>query len=342
MKTVMMKRIRMQIVVGGLLLLAAKGAMASCTFMDARFTASDSVALNLGHVVVQRDAPVGSVVATLSNNALGSRNDFIECTTSSFVTQWAAGGGGYTPVSYNAETLYQSGVMGLAFRIVTPGAGSTAGRYGTGALPRRVSNIPCRSSPTWWRLCGGSWGNYQLQLVKIAPVTGSGPITTGAISQALVSGQTQVMNYTLASGTVQTVACSVTNSNIIVNMGRTKNTEFSGAGSTAGDVAFAINLNCDAATNINLTLEPGSAGAADASHGVLNIDPADAGQTASGVGVQILHNDIPVALGEMLKIATTRTDGIFAIALKARYYQTRSDITPGRANANATFTTTYQ
>lgn len=337
-----MRKMPMQWITGCVLMLAAKSALASCSFMDNRFAASDSVALNLGHVVVQRDEPVGSVVATVTNNALGSRNDFIQCTTSGFVTQWAAGGGAFAPVSYNAQTLYQSGVAGLAFRIITSGAGSTAGRYGPGPLPRSISGVSCRNADNWWRLCGGTWGSIQLQLVKIAPVTGSGPITSGSLAQALVSGEMNVLNYTLSGGQVQTVACSVTNSNITVNMGRTKNTNFSGAGSTSAEVPFTIDLNCDEATNVNLTLEPGSAGAADASRGVLNIDAGGAGQTATGVGVQVLYNETPVALGEMLKIATTASEGMFSIDLRARYFQTSSAITPGKANASATFTTTYQ
>ncbi|MGC6009124.1 fimbrial protein [Enterobacter kobei] len=326
----------------GVLLLTSKMAVGACSFMDNRFTASDNINLNFGQIIVQRDTPIGSVVATASSATLANRNDFIECTTSRFVTQWAPGSGNFQPVQHNAETLYQSGVAGLAFRVVTPGAGSTAGRYGTGPLPRRVSNIWCRLSPTWWRLCGGSWGNYQLQLIKIAPVTGSGRLQTGSITRAGVVGEMDVMNVNIASGEVHTVACSVTTPNIFVNMGSIKNTEFSRAGSTSRDVSFNVNLNCDASANIYLTLEAGRAGVADTSKGILNIDTTGSGETASGVGIQVLFNHTPVIPGERLKITTTASDGLYALPLAARYYQTGTILTPGTANATATFTTTYQ
>lgn len=332
-----------KVIWGGILLLgAAKSAQASCTFIDSRFSASDSVTLDLGHVVVQRDAPVGTVLVTLLDSQLASRSSFLQCSSPGFVSSWAPGSGGFMPVNYNGQTLYQSGVPGLAFRVVTYGSGSTAGRYGTGPLPRQVANVACTWTSNNWRLCGGTWGNYRLQLVKIAPVTGSGPISIGSITQALVVGETNIMDYRIGSGSVQTVACSVLNGSITVRMGKAKNTDFSGAGSTSGDADFAIKLNCDAETKIKLTLAPGSGGAQNSSLGILNLDAAQAGQTATGVGIQVLYNDTPLELGTMMSIATTSVDGAYSLPLAARYYQTGAKVTPGRADANATFTMTYQ
>lgn len=339
----MKKRLLKRILTGGLLMVASKGVLASCAFMDSRFGPNDSVSINFGNVVVQRDTTVGTVVATINENTLGGRNNFIQCNAPGYTTQWAAGGG-LTPVVYNGQTLYESGVAGLAIRVVTPGAGSTAGRYGTGNLPRQISNVPCSSSSpaAWYRLCGGTWGGLRLQLVKIASTTGSGPMTGGSVVKALVVGETSIMDYTIGTGTVRTVACSVTNSNIMVTMGTAKNTDFSGVGSSSGDADFTINLDCDASTNVNLTIQPGSAGAANAAQGILKLDNEGAADTASGVGVQILHNNAPFALGSMIRIATTASDGAYAIPMKARYYQTLSALSPGKADANATFTMTYQ
>lgn len=341
MNNVMKKIFRPRVMTCALLLVASKGALATCSFMDSRFGPDDSVALSFGTVVVQRDTPVGTVVASTTNSALGGRNNFLQCNASGFTTRWAVGPG-FAPVVYNGQTLYQSGVPGLAFRIVTSGAGTTAGRYGTGPLPRQISNTACVTGSGWWRLCGGTWGNLGLQLVKIAPTTGSGPMTGGSIVQALVVGDTNIIDYTIGSGVVQTVACSVTNSNISVTMGKAKNTDFGSPGSTSGDADFSIDLNCDASTKINLTLAPGSSGAADAAKGILNIDNAGAGQTASGVGVQVMYNNAPLALNSRIVVATTAADGTYAIPFKARYYQTQPAVTPGTANANATFTLTYQ
>lgn len=336
------KRRLTRLLTAGVLMMVSKGVWATCAFMDSRFGPNDSVNLNFGAVIVQRDTPVGSVVATINDSALGGRNNFLQCDAPGFQTRWAAGGA-FTPVVYNGETLYQSGIAGVAIRVATPGAGSTAGRYGAGALPRTITNVACTSSSpaAWYRLCGGTWGSLRIQLIKIAPVTGSGPVHAGSLVSALVVGDTNIINYTVGSGSIQTVACSVTNSNIQVTMGKTKNTDFSGAGSTSGDADFNIGLNCDASTNVNLTIQAGSAGAADATKGIIKLDPGT-GQQASGVGVQVLYNSAPVPLGTRVKIASTAADGAYAIPLKARYIQTDAKITPGKADASATFTMTYQ
>lgn len=342
MKRLIKKVFPHRILSGALLLAVSNGAMAACSFLDSRFDANANVNLNAGNIVVQRDTPVGTVVATIDDSALGGRNNFFLCTTGGFTTQWAPGSGGFAPVTYGGQTLYQSGIAGLAWRVVTNGAGSTAGRYGTGALPRSITGLACTSGTGNYRLCGGTWGNYRLQLVKIAATTGSGPLTAGSITKALVVGESNIMNYTIASGSVQTVACSVTNSNIQVTMHTTKNSDFSGMGSTSGETAFNISLNCDAATNVKMTISPGSSGAADAAAGVLKLNNAGAADTASGIGVQVLYNSAPLALGALLTIATTTADGAYDIPMKARYIQNAATITPGKADANATFTMTYQ
>jgi type 1 fimbria pilin len=90
-----------------------------------------------------------------------------------------------------------------------------------------------------------------------------------------------------------------------------------------------------------MTISPGSAGAENAANGVLKLDNPGP-YSASGVGVQLLYNSAPVPLGTRMTIATTSADGAYDIPLKARYIQTAAQIVPGKADANATFTMTYQ
>lgn len=315
-------------------------ALAACSFMDSRFNAGNSDTLNFGNVVVQRTAAVGSVVAQLTSSSLGGRNNFFTCDDSSFRTVWAEGTGGFVPVTYGGQTLYQSGIPGLAIRIVTPGAGSNAGRFGTGPLPRGYTGSACNWSTTWWRLCGGTWGNVRLELVKIAATTGSGPLAGGSIVKAQVVGESDIMNIVLGSGTVRTVGCSVGNTTINVPMGLTRNIDFSGQGSTGNDNGFDIALSCNAGTNVSLRLDPGSAGLADAGNGVLNLN-GGSGAQASGVGIQVLYKDAPVQFGSAMSVGTA-AGGFVDLLLKARYYQTGAKVMPGEANATATFTLTYQ
>ncbi|MFK3659388.1 fimbrial protein, partial [Scandinavium sp. NPDC088450] len=177
-------------------------------------------------------------------------------------------------------------------------------------------------------------------LVKIAATTGSGPMTGGSIVKAQVVGESDIMNVILGGGTVRTVGCSVSNTTINVPMGLTRNIDFSGPGSTGNDNTFDIALDCTAGTRVSMRLDPGSAGLADASNGVLNLN-GGSGAQASGVGIQVLYNDAPVQFGTAMSAGTSR-GGFTDLLLKARYYQTGSKVMPGQADATATFTMTYQ
>ena len=68
---------------------------------------------------------------------------------------------------------------------------------------------------------------------------------------------------------------------------------------------------------------------------------------ATGIGVQLLagKNKEPVVLGNAKEMGTSASgskDSEQTIDIIARYYQTDTQITPGSANASATFTMTYQ
>ena len=93
MKTLIKHIFRNRLLSAILLMGVSNGALATCSFMDSRFTPNDAVQLNLGSVIVQRDTPVGTVVWSATNNTLGGRNNFIECNATGYRTQWAAGSG---------------------------------------------------------------------------------------------------------------------------------------------------------------------------------------------------------------------------------------------------------
>lgn len=86
--------------------------------------------------------------------------------------------------------------------------------------------------------------------------------------------------------------------------------------------------------------------AVDAANGVLNLSTSASYASASGVGVQVLNEaGTPVKLSEsvdlspaLLLASTTALD----IKFSARYIQTANKVTPGKANAVATYTLTYQ
>ncbi|RBJ82187.1 hypothetical protein C3L29_012985 [Pseudomonas sp. MWU12-2534b] len=117
--------------------------------------------------------------------------------------------------------------------------------------------------------------------------------------------------------------------------------QLQGPGDTAAEREFSIPLTCDVGTKVKLTLGAGNAGVYDNTKGLLNLADATSTQTAQGVKVQILSNEVPVAYEKAMTMGTQASTGTFTIPLKARYYRTIDPLKPGIANSSATYTITY-
>ena len=66
---------------------------------------------------------------------------------------------------------------------------------------------------------------------------------------------------------------------------------------------------------------------------------------ATGVGVQVATSNgtpVPLATNRASGLTLRTTEGSYSIPLRARYLQTANTVTPGPANASATFTIIYQ
>jgi type 1 fimbria pilin len=118
----------------------------------------------------------------------------------------------------------------------------------------------------------------------------------------------------------------------------------SGIGQTSPSTAFNLQLNCEALLSgtfdVMMQLDGDAAdGLSDV--GVVSLNSTS---TASGVGVQILNeSQQPVALAAPYRVAAyPLSSALITVPLYARYYQTAATITPGSANAVATYTISYQ
>lgn len=139
---------------------------------------------------------------------------------------------------------------------------------------------------------------------------------------------------------VNVTSCTVNNATVPVGLGDVSKSQFTGVGSSSSAIAYNISLNCSTGTPVKLTLD----GTADSSNttGVLALTSAGTAGVASGLGVQLLYNSSPVTLGSIITVGTTTSAGAYSIPLTARYYQTASTVTAGKANSTATFTMTYR
>lgn len=140
--------------------------------------------------------------------------------------------------------------------------------------------------------------------------------------------------------TITTPACKLTTASIAVDMKHVDKKEFNGKGSTPGDAytqSFNLSMNCNAGTQVSVKME---GDIYDAPRGVFNTTSGN--NAATGVGIQLLYNNQPMALGSDVTIGTSSAGGGFTVPLKARYYQTGDRITTGTANGMLSFTMTYQ
>lgn len=307
-------------------------AYADCTFASG-YSANTQEAINFGDVTVPPSTPVGTVVASKTSTLIGSRGYFITGCTTFNQHDWRSPG--LPAVSYGGQTLYQSGVTGYAIRIVTPGAGSTAGKFGSGAFDRILTNSACRGTADY---CGGSWGNVTFELVKIASDAGSGQLSAGTLVRASIRGWQYIYTANLTTSTITTPGCTVTNTTINVPMGNVKRNTFTGVGYQSTPVPVNILMNCQPRTQVSYRIDAtaDSSGVAD----VIAIDKPSTGTAASGVGITLTDRGNPVALGTTIPHLIS-AGGLMIVQLYARYYQTAPRVTAGKADATATFTLTY-
>lgn len=303
-------------------------------------TVTTSSNISVPNLVVQRDAPVGSQIGS---EVVGSAVTFYTCATvfTSPSINWGVKSHGSYVMTVNARRIYSTNIAGIGYALGIEDTSYCAGTSGyiTGNSDQLML---CQKQMGTFATYTAS-GKARLTFYKTAQTTGSGTVNSATIGASILNDAgTWRAESALAmnSFNVSTTACSVTNASIKVPLGNVLSTQFTGVGSTAAEKNFTIDLDCNAATRVNLTLE----GAHDASGvaGALALTPSTSGATASGVAVQVLYNSSPVTFGTMFNTTTTATKGTYSIPLKAQYYQTATKITGGHADSVATFTLTYQ
>lgn len=135
------------------------------------------------------------------------------------------------------------------------------------------------------------------------------------------------------------VTCSVGNGSIDVHLGKVPVSQFGGSGTTAGEKVFNLPVSCN--DSVNVAMQMNAPSYISASNGIIAINSS--GNSASGVGVQVLYNNNPVVFGQFFNVGSIPSAGAtLNIPLTARYYQSESTVVPGIANASATVTMSYQ
>lgn len=273
-------------------------------------------------ISVQRDAPVGTVLATVQT---GVKPDVLSiyCPT---------GGTTYTYMTYSSTKTNISGV----YSTNVPGIGIKAEMW-----PGNNFENP-----------GGSWTTQgptayigmqaTVTLVKTGPVS-SGVLNAGEIGYQAPDSSPYYKSFAInltGATPISAIACTINNTNVTVRLEDVLGADLKAVGTTAKLKKFNVGLDCDADAKINVKLT-GNDNTDTSAAGVLQLTNAGATGVAKGVGIQMLYNDAPMTLNQNVLLKTS-TGGLETFEFGAQYYQTKAAVSTGSANATATLEITYQ
>lgn len=313
------------------LLLGAQAAQAACTVTPGYI--EKTVNMAMGRVVISNDAAVGTMFKSqlFPLPLAGSTNK-----------PWTCAGGNVKGVM-----LQGTEVPGYdhVFTTAVPGVGIRLSRYFDEAS---VTYYPHDRTTVNDFSNFQEASRFQVELFKIANVTGNGPFSQGTYTlyYSPADSKSVLTTFLLGEGiTIITSSCSVDlgSRNILVAFGKVPQNNFKGMGTTAGDRNFSIKLNCKAGQNAQNTVMLRMDATADPSNqqGVLRITQAGSG-TAGGVGIQVIDGkQQAVKFGDAVEVGLSK-DGSYVLPYTARYYQTGDKVTPGKADGTATFTLDYK
>ncbi|HHD7242103.1 TPA: hypothetical protein ACNOIA_004379 [Enterobacter cloacae] len=168
-----------------LMLVVSPIARASCSFYSG---VSGEVPgyLNFGNVTVQRDAPVGSVIATAVTGAYNNGNGIAGCTREAWTARWELTQWG--TLSGYGNGVYNTNLPGIGLRLSTAASGKV--------LPYE-SSYPYNAGGSWASIPGDG---IKGELIKTGDVT-SGTLTDGMLARASVVNRFYFANVMLNART---------------------------------------------------------------------------------------------------------------------------------------------
>ncbi|AOJ18065.1 fimbrial protein [Burkholderia cenocepacia] len=205
----------------------------------------------------------------------------------------------------------------------------------------------------------GAWNeqfSLTVQLIKTGEITAGG-VLSGAYAQYRAEDEAGqlLVEYRFASPIViqpRVPTCKVATPQVSVPMGSVSLAMFKGVGATTFTRPFDISLTCSGGSNGTSTKAFVTLSDVTAPGNTSTTLSLTKDSTATGVGIQVLKDNVllgfgpdSAAVGNMNQwYAGTVAQGQaqLRIPLSARYVQIAEKVTPGSANARATFTMSYQ
>ncbi|MGE8030152.1 fimbrial protein [Enterobacter mori] len=282
--------------------------------------------INVGTIVAQRDAAVGTILASITTGKVIT--NVINCDeyANYYLTWKMLYNGGVSA----GDNVYATNVAGVGIRVKTRNHFYTNPPYEE--LITNVIGLTSEASIVEFIKTGDIIsGTFTAGDVASYYITENG-ITLGTMTKVIMDG----------SNNISQVACSISNDNMVFPIGNVDAKDFSGGIGSSPNAKSVQNLelNCDPKANINISLH-GSQNPDTSNISVLSLNNQGESGVADGVGVQILYNNEPLEINKLLNLKQA-AGGQESFPITARYYQTKGIVKAGSANATATLDLTYQ
>ncbi|MEP8888262.1 fimbrial protein [Enterobacter roggenkampii] len=278
------------------------------------------------NIIAQRDAPVGTVLATRSKTFSLSASG-TESTCAFYYTMYYN-----SAIGSGTDHVYKTNIPGVGIKVQF---GDYAGWH--------TADVPATKGREFY---GATFlTGWIVDLIKIGDIT-SGTLQDGKVATAQFTLTPEsipngVVTVNLTSSSVTQVLCSVKTNALLFPIGDVQASEFTQKGATSSETASQnLDLDCDENANINVTLS-GTQNPDSTDSSVLALSQQGQQGVAEGVGVQLFYNDKALKLNELLNLKKS-VGGPERFTLTARYIQTKDTVSPGKANATATLNLTYQ
>ena len=276
-----------------------------------------------GNVVVQRDVPVGTQIASA-----------VVHPTNEIISDCKNGGQQYEKMNTGPLTainnVYETGIPGVGIK-----GEPWQGYYGFFTNPAVMQSFPANNYPE-------DTAPHNFYLVKTGPIQ-SGVFDDRLIASVYYDTGGNALQFYITNSKVTQILCSVTTPNLTFPIGDVLASTFSNSVGTipaGAQNTQSLGLNCDAGANINVMLQ-GTQNPDVSTTSVLALTGQGNSDVAKGVGVQLLYNGIPLALNNRIVLKQS-AGGQETFPITARYYQTKTSVSTGKANASATLDLTYQ
>lgn len=320
------------------------------------------MSLDAGSIIVQRDTPIGSAI---SNDIYGTNSRTFTCNTGTdgIGTRSIIKGDILSTSQTNSagQLIFQTNIPGIG---ITIGTRTTVSEDATAWSNTQEGFIGDPNPSSTWTLPPLSWGSgtstsntNSVQWFNATPkiklwVIGkpSSGVLNGAFANYYANNKgtwsgttTGPIPVSFSGGQITVVACSITTPTLNFPIGNVLAEKF---GTSIGTIpANAQNtqdlgLNCDVGANINVRLQ-GAQNADVSTTSVLALTGQGDANVAKGVGVQLLYNGVPLELNNRIALKQS-SGGQETFPITARYYQTKTSVSTGKANASATLDLTYQ